>query len=526
MSDKNNSNEKKYTPINNHKRKGKIFSSPHIFLENVKPIAWDRDLLPEFIWMDALHQKFGNFVDLFRNFKKFLDMLDGYIDTDEILLLGLISDFGKIPEEKRDELLSNNSELIKELFVDTVGQILLLYPDCPALWLIPDEEKERIEEKSEDLVKEVLNTLVRLYPGKESEYCRELRILPLQRILEHEKISFVQQVEWPRLLPKYPNHLTKEEKEECERMAILTLNMFIDNPGGPDKRIYHWSKHFWNHNLKLSPCVTNVLMKDDDFIKITEEFIKELNEYTDDNMKSLKKYLFDDLKNFKYELYDPTKDEVIIGLFSRILRLCIAFLKTPELWRGDLSKVFIRCILDSTIVLKYLLKENDISLFQKFIEYGRGKEKLQILHSQDTYPNEKSAGSDDSNELATELGSDFFIEALKINVGNWIDKSARDMAIECNMHKEYALIYNPTSEDVHGSWLSIKKSSLMSCMNPLHRFHKVPRSYEPLDPNLFDIMINIVEDAIRTCENEYNFPKFNYELKRIQEIVKTNETNS
>ncbi|KKN52612.1 hypothetical protein LCGC14_0610670 [marine sediment metagenome] len=31
-----------------------------------------------------------------------------------------------------------------------------------------------------------------------------------------------------------------------------------------------------------------------------------------------------------------------------------------------------------------------------------------------------------------------------------------------------------------------------------------------------------MEDAIRTCENEYNFPKFNYELKRIQEIEKTN----
>jgi len=523
MSDKNNSNEKKYTSINKYKRKGKIFSSPYVFLENVKSIAWDRDLLPEFIWMDALHQKFGNFVDLFRNFKNFLDMLDSYIDTNETLLLGLISDFGKIPEEKRGKVLKNNSEMIKELFVDTVGQILLLYPDCPALWLIPEEEKRKIEEKSDDLVKKVLDTLVRLYTGKESEYCRELRILPLQRILEHEKISFAQQVEWPRLLPKYPNHLTKDEKEQCERMAILTLNMYIDNPEGPDKRIYHWSKHFWNHNLKLSPCVPNILMKDDDFIEITEEFVEKLNEYTDENMNSLKKYLFDDLKDFRYELYDPTKDEIIIGLFSRILRLCIAFLKAPEIWTSDLSKIFIRCILDSTIVLKYLLKENDISLFQKFIDYGRGKEKLQILHSQDTYINEKTAGTDDSNELATELGSDFFIEALKINVGNWIDKSARDMAIECNMHKEYALIYNPTSEDVHGSWLSIKKSSLMSCMNPLHRFHKIPRVYDPLDPNLFDIMINIVKDAIRTCENEYNFPKFNYELKRIQEIVKTKE---
>ncbi|MFW9970055.1 MAG: DUF5677 domain-containing protein [Candidatus Odinarchaeota archaeon] len=524
MSEKNNSNEKKHTPINKLKRKGKIFSSPHKFLENLKPIAWDRDLLPEFIWMDALHQKFRDFTDLFKNFKKFLDILDGYINTDETLLLGLISDFGKIPEEKRDDLLNKNSKLIKELFVDLVGQILVLYPDCPALWLIPDKEKKRFEEK--DSVKEVLNTIVRLYPGKEDEYCRELRILPLQRILEHEKISFTPQVEWPRLLPKYPHYLTKEEKEQCERMVILTTNMFIDNPEGSEKRFFHWSKHFWNQNLILSPCITNVLVKDDNFREITEEFIKDLNEYTDYNMKSLKKYLFDDLKDFKYELYDPTKDKVIIGLFSRILRLCIAFLKAPELWVGDFSKIFIRCILDSTIVLKYLLKENDISLFEKFIEYGRGKEKLQILHSQNVGHNEKSAGSDDSSKLANELGSDFFIEALKINVGNWIDKSVRDMAIECNMHREYVLIYNPTSEDVHGSWLSIKKSSLMNCMNPLHRFHKVPRSYEPLDPDLFDIMIDIVEDVIRTCENEYNFPKFNYELKKIQEIAKNNKGNS
>ena len=149
MSDKNNSNEKKYTSINKHKRKGKVFSPQYEFFEHLQPIAWDRDLLPEFIWMDGLHHKFDNFKDLYQNFKEFLDMLETYIDTNEQNLLGLISDFGKIPEKNRDLILRENSELIKELFVDTVGQILLLYPECPALWLIPDEEKEKFTEKSE-----------------------------------------------------------------------------------------------------------------------------------------------------------------------------------------------------------------------------------------------------------------------------------------------------------------------------------------------------------------------------------------
>ena len=519
MPDNNDFKEKKHLSINKHKRKGKILSPPYEFLENIEPTAWDRDLLPEYLWMEALHQKFGNLVELHQNFNGFLDMLESYINKEDIILLGLISDFDKVPNEKREEILEKNVELIKELFVDIIGHVLVLYPDCPATWLIPNEEKDKLKENYEYSVKQVIKSVIKLYPGKENEYCRELRILPLQRLLKHEKISFSHQVEWPKLLLKYPSQLTKEEKENCERMAILTVNMCIEFPHGLDKREYQWSKHFWRHNLKLSPCITDVFIKNDDTIELTKEFVEDLNKYTDDNIKSLKKYLFENLKDFEYDLYDPFKDEVIIGLFSRIIRLYITFLKAPELWSRDVSNIFIRCILDSTIVLRYLLKQDNDELFQKFLEYGRGKEKLQILHSQDTYPNEKTAGTDESNELATELGSDFFIESLKINLGNWIDKSIRDMAIECDMHKEYVLIYNPTSEDVHGSWISIKKSSLMNCMNPLHRFHRVPRIYNPLDPNLFDIMAKIVEDVIKTCENQYHFPRFTNKLKKIQDLV-------
>lgn len=519
MPENNELKEKKHISLNKHKRKGKVLSPPYEFFENIERTAWSRDLLPEYLWMDALHQKFENLVELHQNFNKILDILDAFIDKEETILLGLISDFGKVPNEKRKELLKKNADLIKILFVDIIGHLLVLYPDCPAAWLIPDEEKDRFKENLDYRVNSVVDSVIRLFPGKDNEYCRELRILSLQRLLKHHKIYFSHQIELPKLLLKYPYQLTKEEKEQCERLSILTLNMYITTPKGSDKREFQWSKHFWRYNLKLSPCITDVFIKNDDTIEITKEFVDGLNKYTDDNIKLLKRYLFENLKDFKYDLYDPEKDEVIIGLFSRIIRLCITFLKAPELWTQDVSKIFIRCILDSTIILKYLLRQDNNELYHKFLEYGRGREKLQILHSQDTYPEEKSAGTDDSKGLATELGSDFFIESLKINLGNWIDKNVRDMAIECDMHKEYVLIYNPTSEDVHGSWISVKKSSLMNCMNPLHRFHRIPRSYNPIDPNLFDIMSNIVEDVIKTCENQYHFPKFNSKLKKIQDLV-------
>ena len=520
MADNNEHKEKKYISLNKHKRKGKVLSPSYEFFENVERTAWSRDLLPEYLWMDALHKKFENLVLLHQNFNKFLDIFDSFINKEDTVILGLISDFGTIPYVNRKEILKKNAKLIKNLFVDIIGQALILYPDCPAAWLISDEEKTKYKELNNYPVNAVIDSVIRLYPGKDNEYCRELRILSLQRLLKHKKIFFSPQVDLPKLLVKYPYQLTTEEKEKCERLSVLTLNMYINSPNGSIKREFQWSKHFWRQNLKLSPCNTEVFIRNNDAIEITQEFIDDLNKYTNDNIKLLKRYLYEKLKDFEYDLYDPSKDEVIIGLFARIIRLYIIFLKAPELWTRDVSNIFIRCILDSTITLKYLLKQNNSELYQKFIEYGQGKEKLQILHSQDTYPDEKSAGSEDSNGLASELGSDFFIESLSINLGNWIDKNVRDMAIECNMHKEYVLFYNPTSEDVHGSWISIKKSSLMNCMNPLHRLHRIPRSYNPIDPNLFDIMANIIEDVIKTCENQYHFPRFNNKLKKVQDLVK------
>jgi len=62
-------------------------------------------------------------------------------------------------------------------------------------------------------------------------------------------------------------------------MLILALNICIEHPQGVDKREYQGSKHFWRYNLELSTCITNVLFKDDDSIEITEDFIKELNNY-------------------------------------------------------------------------------------------------------------------------------------------------------------------------------------------------------------------------------------------------------
>jgi hypothetical protein len=68
---------------------------------------------------------------------------------------------------------------------------------------------------------------------------------------------------------------------------------------------------------------------------------------------------------------------------------------------------------------------------------------------------------------------------LQIELDNWTKKSARDLAITAGFEKYYRLAYDPSSADVHGTWISLDNSNLTRCLQPLHRFHRPPGFFEP-----------------------------------------------
>jgi hypothetical protein len=37
------------------------------------------------------------------------------------------------------------------------------------------------------------------------------------------------------------------------------------------------------------------------------------------------------------------------------------------------------------------------------------------------------------------------------------------------------LVYSPTSAELHGEWVSLKEHNLTLCVNPLHRYHRLPK---------------------------------------------------
>ena len=103
----------KFSSIKDHKRIGKELISPiNVLGVDIKPIIWDKDLLPEFLWIDALAQKFG-VTDLHNQFYRFIDKIESYISEKDTYLIGFISDFNKIKEDVRELILQNEESIIK-----------------------------------------------------------------------------------------------------------------------------------------------------------------------------------------------------------------------------------------------------------------------------------------------------------------------------------------------------------------------------------------------------------------------------
>jgi len=425
----------------------------------------------------------------------------------------MISDFGRIPENKRAEIVNNHQDLIIGAFVQPFGKIIKLYPSAPCYWLLPKEWLKNSKDSTNEAITKLSETLVKLYPAKDS-YCGYLRIIPLRRLFEEEKIAFTKKFDFFDLFPKYPNGLNDEDRAMCESIGRSLLGAVLNNYVNVD-----WAKYFWRQNFQLSPCQ---IKKQPIIYKkpLSEDFSNKLALIRNSNVKLLSKYVEDVMNNYKFDLYAPENDEVVLGLFSRVIRLASAIHENAFLWAFDFSRIILRCLSDTVITFCYLISKKDDDLFASFIEYGKGKEKLLLLHLQETHPKEVTPSGETPRILVDQLGGGLSPALIDINLGDWKAVSVRDMAEACGLLDIYRIIYDPTSSDIHGTWTSIKNVNLTYCANPLHRFHRLPQTEQPpffLQP--LEITITLVQRAINFAQKHWNFPPMKAELAKFSEIM-------
>jgi hypothetical protein len=181
-------------------------------------------------------------------------------------------------------------------------------------------------------------------------------------------------------------------------------------------------------------------------------------------------------KQFEAELdlEAPTAAEVRLGLASRQLRLLSYIAGNPMLWRYPVGEYFLRPLVDTRLLLAWLIAKDDPQLFEKFKSFGSGRLKLHKLHLEDFVEAEELQGEfeDYLDYLENRVNRETLEEFQAVDLGgNFSGVSIRDMAIQADLKRLYDLDYAPLSAELHGEWQSLEEWDLAVSDDPLHQGH-------------------------------------------------------
>jgi len=473
---------------------------------------WTRDIIPECLWIAAVILRFGT-ENAYKFYYKFMDAIDEAWPYKDSVALGFLTDFSTIPDATRKDLWDRKEDLFTEYFHETIGRILTFYPKNPAAWLVRNDLVEKGGHVDPDVeLQKLRHIIIDLY-SSHSELATCVTALAFGRLIKHGKVQFGPPLkEIVRLLEKYPVRCTDDEKTIVESLTRTTvIGMYIHEKRYKGR---DWPRYFWNHNLDISICmpVTPAIEKS----KLLEaKDAQRLQETLQKNANRARKYLEKLRVQAKYDLYEPEHDEILFGLFGRLTRFYVLMMEDPNLWAKDMAGILLRCLADTAITFGYLVKCGKTEDFVQFKKYGEGQEKLLLLHLQDSYPGDKSLDGRDAEAIGKELGW-LTPELMDIELGHWINKDTRKLALEAGMEKYYRLIYTPTSSDLHGSWMSLKYSNFCYCCEPLHRYHRLPTYLEPpLFIETIEAAQGLFNDCLQIGINKLTYPSMDEPLESV-----------
>ena len=147
------------------------------------------------------------------------------------------------------------------------------------------------------------------------------------------------------------------------------------------------------------------------------------------------------------------------------------------------GRILLRTIAECLITLTYLRVKDNPTLWQQYRRYGVGQTSLAFLK---TSKLEEIPDYLDMEKLEMLANEDAWMEFQDIDLGAWAKKNLRAMSEDVGAKDVYDRYYDWPSGFVHGNWGSIRDAALTTCLNPLHRFHRIPRPLQPMPSVLVD----------------------------------------
>lgn len=166
-----------------------------------------------------------------------------------------------------------------------------------------------------------------------------------------------------------------------------------------------------------------------------------------------------------------------------------------------MGRLALRALAEVDITFRYLIHKQSDELWRSYRVYGAGQAKLAFLKAQELegdlppFLDERAL-----HEIANE---DKWQEYLDIDIGHWADSNLRKLSIDSGAKDVYDKYYDWTSGFVHGHWGAVRDTNFLTCHNPLHHLHRIPRLAHRQLNTVEDDALYLINDVIERLDQLY-----------------------
>ena len=496
-SKKNNGHKNRESKLSDHKRYKKELKPPFLQIGNLSPSSWIDKRLPEMLWAVLV---IGNL-----NREKALEFFRYvalYVRDNPKCYNVTITGISKFPKKNRQEFIERMVNWSDE--VKSALRPLAMFPSLPG----KDEWRTYLDKPDPKEDRQKLANGVSKTFWHQSEEATDCRWIKLLCIILGGKMKFPKQMEETvRGVMEYPKYGDLRKIRPFIRASEIV-------PDPTSKSNYSkWADTFWQYCFDNTKCIPE---------EAVSQKIKNRQKRLSEEMEEARKHYFKETVTIRNKLIDhffkTSKTSAIdsrhegafgIALYGLTLFIEIIFYRIPLSITGRLS---LRALVEAYITFKYLLKKEkkEKRVWDDYRSYGIGQLKLVYLKLKELNQEISSIEIENLNFLVNE---DRWLEFIPINLGHWDKTDLRKMSEEVGLKELYDKYYNYTSGYIHANWGAVRESVYQRCVNPLHRFHRIPTYDLPLMPSVTNDAREIT-NCILECLSEA-YPKFDFRLKKL-----------
>lgn len=443
--------------LNQHHREKKTLLPPLMRLPGgglTNPSPWIDDRLPELLWacliISAIPRERALAI-----FRSIAEIGFNYRDSDETAEWRLyLSDFPNYPEELLQQLI----EIVAR---DPLGYAslrpLLLFDTLPGKeqWV----KLLSVEPQNDDW--NTLSNAVLVTLDHQSQEATDVRWLSLLFKIALGRVVFPETMkDKAEEIIHYPNR----GDMRSVRPSIRSMELFIGMPHKEDALPNSWPSDFWSEGFSRTDCIPaekpRSVGEKHDVVKTFDSLRLAIN--------TLIEHWFNTVQT---TAIDARHD----GSFG-LCFFAIAALTEMLLGRnayGITGRALIRTLVETRITLAYLKVKDDVELWKKYRTFGVGQAKLALLKLDNIEDHPDFTAPDVLESLSNE---DYFQEFVAIDLGHWCGLDLRKMAEISKTKDDYDRFYGWSSTFVHGHWGAVRDTTMLHCLNPLHRLHRIPMS--------------------------------------------------